>query len=344
MSDQHQTLKYPRLKSGVSLSDLGAQYFLGLPTRGIMISESLQVQIVRTMDGQRTLRAIAAGLMCDVDEVSFLASLLLSEGFIDLESVPRELMSADLSQQLKLQRESAEQALLSHRVGVHDGGRDEFAIRARASILISGENRLARNLLVSLHASGFTQSRLISRANLPSQSVGGDVCGIAVRTSDIGKDRLDFTKELMRNSQITRNSEGAKPKPDLIISTIPIEWDYIQRWMSEGSTHLHINPLIGPDLEVGPLVVPGQTPCLRCVTLIKRENGTVVDQEFVRGELPSASVAFVSGLITLAVGELFAPGTSPLQASSFWYNLLAPMRPPERRHWSFHPKCGCKNL
>ncbi len=308
-----------------------------------MISEALQVQMVRTMNGRRTLQEISSGLMCDLMELRSFTSHLLAAGFIDLFSTPFEPTSADLSQQLRAHRETAEQALLSHRSGVHDGGSSELNARARVTILISGENRLARNLLVSLHASGFTQSRLISRAHLPSQIVGGDVCGIAVRTSDIGKDRSDFTKELIRNSQISRNVAGAKPKPDLIISTIPIEWDYVQRWMSEGSTHLHINPMIGPDVEVGPLVVPGQTPCLRCVTLIKRENGTVVDQEFVRSELPSASIAFLSGLITLAVGELFATGLSPLYAASFWYNLLDPMRPPERRHWSFHPKCGCKH-
>ena len=343
MSQHDRTLKYPRIKRGVSLTNLGANHYLGLPTRGILISEALQVQMVRTMDGRHTLQEISSGLMCDLMELSSFTAHLLAAGFLDFLNTPFEPISADLSQQLRAHRESTEQTLLSHRVGVHDGGNSELNARAHVTILISGENRLARNLLVSLHASGFTQSRLISRAHLPSQIVGGDVCGIAVRTSDIGKDRSDFTKELIRNSQISRNVEGAKPKPDLIISTIPIEWDYVQRWMSEGSTHLHINPMIGPDVEVGPLVVPGQTPCLRCVTLIKRENGTVVDQEFVRSELPSASIAFLSGLITLAVGELFATGLSPLYAASFWYNLLDPMRPPERRHWSFHPKCGCKH-
>ncbi len=334
--------KYPRLKSGVSFTRAGADHYLGLPTRGILISEPLHLQIVRTLDGRRSLLEIARGLICEEALVIAFTDLLLDEGFIDLQRNPFEPMSADLSQQLKTQRQCGEHELLTHRVGVHDGGTSELNARARTTILISGENRLARNLLVTLQASGFAQTRLISRARLPSQIVGGDVCGIAVRTSDIGKDRSDFTKELIRNSQIARNEEAAKVRPDLIISTIPIEWDYVQRWMSEGSTHLHINPLIGPDVEIGPLVVPGLSPCLRCVTLIKRENGTVVDQEFVRGELPSAGIAFLSGLITLAVAEFIAVGSSSLQAASYWYNLLDPLRQPEKRHWSFHTNCGCR--
>ena len=81
---------------------------------------------------------------------------------------------------------------------------------------------------------------------------------------------------------------------------------------------------------------------MRCVTLIKRENGTVVDREFIRNELPSAAAALLSGLITLAVAEYVATGSTPLQAASFWYNLLNPMAEAEKRHWTFHPKCGCR--
>lgn len=342
MSTETQILNYARLKSGVSLTSVGDRHYLGLPTRGFILTDPLQLQIVRTLNGRLTLQEIARGLLCQPDTVTVFTDLLVEEGLLDLRTEPFNSPRADLSQQLKAHREASEHELLTHRIGVHDGGQNELLIRARTTILISGENRLARNLLVALQSSGFTQSRLITRAHLPARIVGEDVCGIAVRMSDIGKNRKDFTQELIRNSQIAQQEQGAKIKPDLIISTIPIEWDYVQRWMSEGSVHLHINPLIGPDVEIGPLVIPGSSPCLRCVTLIKRENGTVVDREFIRNELPSAGAAFVSGLITLAVAEYVATGSTPLQGASFWYNLLNPMSKPEKRHWTFHPKCGCR--
>jgi hypothetical protein len=248
----------------------------------------------------------------------------------------------DVSEELKSLRSSDERASISHRPGVIDGGERELQLRGESTIIISGENKLARNLLVILQASGFTHTRLISRSHLSLQIGTEDVCGIAVRTADIGKKRSEFTDELIRSAQYARGDSVAKSKPDLIISTIPLEWDYVQRWMSEGSIHLHINPIIGHHIEVGPLVIPGVTPCLRCVTLIKRDAGIPTDLEFVRAGVPSATIAMIAGLITLVVSEYIATAKSTLIGSSYWFDLLRPLRAPEQRHWSFHPECGCQ--
>ena len=163
-------------------------------------------------------------------------------------------------------------------------------------------------------------------------------------------------RETIRNSQVTRgaefekiNSDGvgslayvAKSKPDLIISTVAIEWDYVQRWQSEGTRYLHLNTLIGGTLEVGPFVIPGESPCLRCVSLTKRENGIDTSLEFIRKEVPTAVAIYMAGLLTLAVGQYFATGNCDLIASSLWYDMHNPMRPAEQRYWSFHGSCGCR--
>ena len=334
--------KYLRLKSGVSLTPHKNEYLLGLPNRGLLLTDRRQVQIARACDGSRSVHEIAAGLFCEIGEVQSFAQILREEGLLEELHLPLARDSTDLSAELIQHRSSIEKSLITHRPGSSDGGEQEFEARQEATILISGENRLARNLMVALQASGFTNTRLITRGYLAPRIVSNDVCGLVVRNDDLGKLRSEFTSELIRSAQISRSQIAAKPKPDLIISTIPIEWDYVQRWMSEGSAHLHINPLIGPEIEVGPLVLPGKTPCLRCITLLKRDNGTRVDREFVRAELPSAALAYISGLIALNVGDYFATGISPLRAASYWYDLLNPMRPPEVRHWNFHPQCGCQ--
>ena len=332
---------YLKLKSGVALTPTVDGYLLALPTHGLLISSGLQLQLARSFDGRRSVQEIARGLICDTATVSNFAELLASQGLIEAGAAPLSLASGDLSEQIISARSEIERGLLTHRPGVSDGGSGEFLARAAATILISGENRLARNLLAVLQASGFTNTRLISRTHLPPQLTGDDVCGLAVRNSDIGKVRSEFIEELVRSARIARSEQVAKAYPDLIISTGPIQWDYVQRWLSEGSPHLHINPAIGREIEVGPLVLPGVTPCLRCVTLTKRDNGTSNRYEFLGSELPSAAAAFVSGLIALAIGEYCATGTTPLRASSQWYDLLEPLRPPDIRHWSFHPECGC---
>ncbi len=333
---------YLKLKSGVALTPTSDGYLVGLPTHGLHISSGLAVQIVRSFDGRRSVQEIARGLICDSSTVCEFADLLASQGLVETGPSPLPVASGDLSEQIISARSEIERGLLTHRPGISDGGSAEFRARAAATILISGENRLAHNLLVALQASGFTNTRLISRAHLPPRITGIDVCGITVRNSDIGKNRVEFIDELVRGSRIARGEQVAKADPDLIISTGPIEWDYVQRWLSEGSPHLHINPAIGREIEVGPLVLPGVTPCLRCVTLTKRDNGTSSRFEFIRSELPSAAAAYISGLIALAIGEYCATGLTPLRAASHWYDLLEPLRPPDIRHWNFHPECGCQ--
>jgi len=339
---------YAHLKVGVTLTPRSTDYFLGLPTRGLLLKDPLHVQIVRGLSGRHTPQEIADGLMCDVELVAeFLRTLELS-GLIDADSSPLQISRSterDLSQELIRERLNSELALLTHRAGSTAGGRSEFQSRSERRILISGENRLARNLLVLLQASGFTHTRLIQRAQLPLRIGASDVCGLVVKPADIGKLRNSFTDELIRGAQITKPesaSIGGGIKPDLIISTIPVEWDYFQRWMSEGSVHLHINPVVGREIEIGPLVTPGADPCLRCVRLAKRDHGTDVSQENLRSEAPTAAIAYIAGLIALAIGEYFATGESSLRASSHWYDLLNPMQLPEIRHWNFHPECGCQ--
>ena len=334
--------KYLRLKSGVAISSNGTIHYLGLPSRGILLNDPIQLQIARYFNGERHTKEIARGLLCDLSIVENFADILSEEGLLDHDEQPTQSTSKDFGEQLISLRRDPESALITYRTGVKDAGTRELNARLQSTILISGENRLAHSLLVALQASGFSHTRLIGRSHLATQITEDDLCGIVVRTSDIGKNRNEFIQELIRNAQITRSPTVPKAMPDLIISTIPLEWDYVQRWMSEGSVHLHINPLIGGEIEIGPLVIPGDTPCLRCVTLIKRDAAVAVDSEFVRTELPSAAIAYVSGLIALAVGEYFATGASTLLAASYWYDLLNPLRPPEQRHWNFHPECGCQ--
>ena len=342
MTSAKQTFAFIRLKSGVSLAQAGDGYLLALPSHGLLLTQGAQIQMARAFDGRRSTSDIATGLMCEPTAVDEFVELLKNHGFVDELREPVADGSHDLSAQVIASRSATERALIAHRSGSRDGGAQEFLAREAATILISGENRLSRNLLVGLQASGFTNTRLISRAYLPARITGADICGLAVRASDIGKLRRDFTAELIRNSQIARGEQLPKPFPDLIISMVPIEWDYVQRWMSEDSCHLHINQIVGKEIEVGPLVIPGVTPCLRCVALTKRDNGTSVDHESLRTELPSAAVALISGLLALAVGEYFSTGTTAFHAASYWYDLLSPLRPPELRHWEFHPECGCR--
>jgi hypothetical protein len=342
LTDHPKTNGYPRLKSGVSCIPRGTDMYIGLPTFGVLIPSEPHMHTVRYFDGQYSTADIASGLGIANEEVEELQTLLIEHGMLELLRT-RVFAGSDLSQVLIQARLHSELDLLTHRPGISDGGKEAFAERESFTILISGENRFARNLLASLQGVGFTNTRIIPRAQLTPRIEASDVCGFSTRTSDIGKSRIEFAQEIIRNSSIVKSQSLAKAEPDLIISTIPVQWDYVQRWMTEGSAHIHINTIIGGHLEIGPLVIPGITPCLRCVALTKRDLRIVeIEGAAPRSnEFPTAVNAYVSGLIAMCVSEYVATRTSTLLAASYWLDLLAPLSAPEHRYWDFHPECGC---
>jgi bacteriocin biosynthesis cyclodehydratase domain-containing protein len=124
--------------------------------------------------------------------------------------------------------------------------------------------------------------------------------------------------------------------------------DTVERLMRAGLPHLVVG-MRGTTGVVGPLVLPGETPCLRCVDLTRRQH----DREWagVRDQLShphrSATPAPTSGVVTAAVAALAAADvlaavegratvTTGATAS------LTPAAPlPSLRRWPVHPACGC---
>ena len=84
----------------------------------------------------------------------------------------------------------------------------------------------------------------------------------------------------------------------------PIPADYQQRWLSESTPHLVVVSVIENQLEIGPLVLPGKTTCLRCIDLTAAANALTPEiaslnylNSFER--LPAGVLALSVGLLTL---------------------------------------------
>jgi len=350
---------YPRLKSGVAVrkrrsshssSHTSAEeFFVGLPTRGISLFSPHTELVLRAFTGQHTTSHIAASLKLELREVEEIQDALELCELIEFWPKGIATPGDGVGDQHRTWQAEIQRDLITHRAGARDGGVREMALRSEFTILISGENRCARTLLTLLQSMGIIHTRIITRGQLAARVDSYDVCGVTTRMSDVGKKRSDFHQELIRESELPRTSHAfgladqsaAKSSPDLIISTIPVEWDYVQRWMSEGSAHLHINSLIGGSIELGPYVVPGVSACLRCVALTQRDARIPLGDQSLRKELPASVSAYVAGVVAAVVGELIATGTTPLLGSSIWLNLLQPLAETERRYWQRHPECGC---
>ena len=177
-----------------------------------------------------------------------------------------------------------------------------------------------------------------------------DVCGLNLRTSEIGEEFAETVKAIRKSSALFYKENLAIPQtPHFIISTETVPADFSQRWMSEAVPHLAIADLDETFLEVGPLVIPGTTACLHCVALEKAaENPVYRDIELMKSlepaaQIPGALAALIAGIVVLELCEFAAIGSSNLIAHSLRYDARNPSAP-VRRYWNRSHECGCTGI
>jgi hypothetical protein len=357
--------------------------YIGFSHRGVELETQLAKHLLRLLDGSHTLEKIYKGLTkninganyddgeiarSEIDEtlkllsreqlIEFRTSQLVT--FVEDEHAPVNLISST-------NKMRAEENLYCWHPAISIGRNTESLITGRRNfaIIIFGRNRLALSLFSILQASGFSQVKIIDRSISSSsaalvQIAPDEVCGLAIRGSDVGMRKAAVIADLARNSQLFPAQESTFPTvPDFIISTELIPQETLQRWMSEEIPHLAISNLIENKVAIGPIVLPGNSPCLNCLNLWRSEQYphhkefeliAALDGAHVKSlELPSAQVALLSGIIAIHVIEYCAnknvanQNHSQLVGATQTINLFDPASP-EIRYWQPHIACGCQRL
>ena len=397
--------KFPALRPGVNFFKIAGQscsdIYVGFSNRGIELKFEIAEQLLRLFDGSRSLANITSIIETDQDQATKsskvcenqisqilqILQILSEERLIEFRTSPlpnqlpkKELPAANLVNSLNRMR--AEENLYSWHPQADTGISAETLIgkRRNFSIMIYGRNRLALSLFAVLQASGFTQVKLTDRTNSTgndsiAQIEPSDVCGLAIRGSDVGLRKPLVLADLARNSQLFPTGDLALPAfpviPDLIISTQSVPQETMQNWLSENIVHLPISNLIENKIVIGPIVIPGKTPCLNCLNLWRAERFphhnsfeilVALDCGEGKGlELPSAQVALLTGLITTQVIQycslLDSEGTQvsknliKLVGATLAINLFDPLGSISSddetfgyRYWQPHISCGCQRL
>ena len=397
--------KFPALRPGVNFFKIAGQscsdIYVGFSNRGIELKFEIAEQLLRLFDGSRSLANITSIIETDQDQATKsskvcenqisqilqILQILSEERLIEFRTSPlpnqlpkKELPAANLVNSLNRMR--AEENLYSWHPQADTGISAETLIgkRRNFSIMIYGRNRLALSLFAVLQASGFTQVKLTDRTNSTgndsiAQIEPSDVCGLAIRGSDVGLRKPLVLADLARNSQLFPTGDLALPAfpviPDLIISTESVPQETMQNWLSENIVHLPISNLIENKIVIGPIVIPGKTPCLNCLNLWRAERFphhnsfeilVALDCGEGKGlELPSAQVALLTGLITTQVIQycslLDSEGTQvsknliKLVGATLAINLFDPLGSISSddetfgyRYWQPHISCGCQRL
>ena len=394
--------KFPALRPGVNFFKIAGQscsdIYVGFSNRGIELKFEIAEQLLRLFDGSRSLANITSIIETDQDQatkssqvcenqISQILQILSEERLIEFRTSPlpnqlpkKELPAANLVNSLNRMR--AEENLYSWHPQADTGISAETLIgkRRNFSIMIYGQNRLALSLFAVLQASGFTQVKLTDRTNSAgndsvAQIEPSEVCGLAIRGSDVGLRKAVVLADLARNSQLFPTGDLALLAfpviPDLIISTESVPQETMQNWLSENIVHLPISNLIENKIVIGPIVIPGKTPCLNCLNLWRAERFphhnsfeilVALDCGEGKGlELPSAQVALLTGLITTQVIQycslLDSEGTQvsknliKLVGATLAINLFDPLGSISSddetfgyRYWQPHISCGCQRL
>ena len=386
-------LRFPALRPGVNFFKVTSQscsdIYVGFSNRGIELKFEIAEKLLRLFDGSRSLANITSIIEIEQDQVSNnqvsqISKILqiLSDGrLIEFRTSPlpsklnkKDLLPANLVNSLNRMR--AEENLYSWHPEVDIGISAESLMgkRRNFSIMIYGQNRLALSLFAVLQASGFTHIKLTDRTNSSRndslvQIEPDEVCGLAIRGSDVGLRKALVLADLARNSQLFPvESVGFPASPDFIISTESIPQETMQIWLSENIVHLPISNLIENKIVIGPIVIPGKTPCLNCLNLwhadqYPHQNSfeilAALDSGEGKGlELPSAQVALLTGLITTQVIQYCTSLDSEnseedikLVGATLAINLFDPLNSISSddqtfgyRYWQPHVSCGCQRL
>ena len=355
--------KYPALKPGVQFFRVAGEncsdVYVGFSHRGIELNFEIAFELLSLFDGSRSLGSIISEIDTDSKSRDFIPEalqVLSAERLIEFRSSPlpklllkKELQAVNVVNSSNRMR--AEENLYSWHpdVSAQQDTQTLIGHRRNFSIIIYGRNRLALSLFAVLQASGFALVKLTDR----SGSVSGDsavqiepseVCGLAIRGSDVGLRKALVIADLARNSQLFPLEKLEFPlKPDFIISTESIPQETMQLWLSDAIAHLPISNLIENRVVIGPIVIPGETPCLNCLSLWRSDQYphhnsfeilTALDSGEGKGlELPSAQVALLTGLIATHVIQFCTAqnsaakliGTSKLIGATLAINLFDPI-------------------
>lgn len=355
----------PRLKVGTVVVSRGDRTYVGGMERGVEITSPAYTAL-NMMTGEISCLEMSTALELPFSQVATLVADLDRAALLDTQAAKitvhtrfhspnahRASHEGDDSNDGAFQQMQAkllpELSFTTWLSGVRDGGVALMNARREYEVSIVGDSRIACLLYGILLASGMSKTTLtVGKAD--KAITEGLLCAGYLRPSDIGLSLNARSEEYARELSLfpIQNSANviaaSRQRLAIVVGNPPA--DQIQEWMSQGVPHLLIG---GPDaasITLGPLVIPGQTPCARCVAMTKESSSDLwrdiawqkITAEPV--EVPVAVSHHVAGLVALELLRYADEGQSALIGSSVRIDFHDPSQS-ERRVFTRHPACGC---
>ena len=358
----------PRLKVGTLVFDRGARTYIGRTDCAIecQIPPHLIKSAAKKMDGQLSCREISEQTGIALDQLTQLISQLDSLDLIDtqatkisvqrfhstnpLRSTHKSDNSNDGAYKQLQSRITPELTFTTWHTNVKDAGVGLVGLRRNCEVEIFGRSRIVTLLYGILLSSGLSQTFLTSTFG-PATISQEDLCAGFFCASDVGLSLKARSEELSRELSLfplpaNGEGKGGETLRKVIICVGPPPAELLQEWMSSGTPHLLIENPDCASMQIGPLILPGKTPCWRCISLARQDQDLAwVEIERQRismgnGQVPTAIADHVAGFIALEILRFIDIGKSKLIGNSARISYHTPADL-ELTPYTRHPACGC---
>ena len=299
--------------------------------------------VLGLLDGTRDraqVVAAAGAAGCSAGRAEQLLELLETAGLL-------EDAGADLGPVARLDRGERERLasdLASLALVRGDGGLPAARHRADARVLVVGAGRVGAPLAGLLATAGIGCVDVVDDATAAPEDAG--VGGLVL--DDVGRRRGEAARDLVRTAAPSA-AAGPLPRADLVVlaPTRPEHLDEARRHVPDQTPHLlaEVRETVG---VVGPLVLPGRTPCLRCLDLTRTDLDPGWPAVAAQLASPSRTRAACDGPLAVAVAAQAAfqvlalvDGTNDPAALAGTLELALPDWRWRRRSWPVHAACGC---
>ena len=327
---------------------LGLDPELALVFRGV---DPARAGFLALLDGTRsraqTISAASAYGLGATEAAELLDLLATGGALVDAGADRRPLANLSAAERDRLAPDLAAWSLGQGGIGGPDASSRTLGRRRRAMITVDGAGRVGATLVGLLAAAG------IGTLSVTDIAPGG------AGTGSVSEPRgLAAMQAARETSPATRSGLPKGRLPDLHV--LCPDGAYVEpatrdRLLVDGTVHLlaHTYERVG---VVGPLVLPGRTPCLHCLDLHRVDRDRdwpVVSAQLANPARRLAGVAsaaacdvvLASAVAAHAALAVLAYVDDPEGVPELAGALLE-LRPPagrlRRRAWGSHPACGCQ--
>ncbi len=320
------------------------------PRRAVVLTdlEPAVRALIESLDGTRTLPQVIAHSELDEASVREMIALLEARGVVEDASVrPDALTSMSMPERDRLRPDLDRLSLTSS-----DGGMGTLALRRAAQIRVYGAGRVGAQIAVLLAAAGIGHLCVVDSGTARRQDVvpgglGWPEVGMSREAGTVAvAGRIAPGVNAWTGRTASRLGDGAS-RPGLVIlaPVKPLDGLLVRELNLHEIPHLLVTAFEGWG-SVGPLVIPGVTPCLDCLDLTRRDRDPAWPMVSARlGGFPVGEIACDTVLSTLVAAEAvghalaFTDGRGSIVRNGTLE--ISPGGRRRRRSWERHPQCRC---